>query len=527
MSIELIFLLVYFAAVISIGMAVARRSSKTEEGFLLGGRSLGAPVTALRLQSTSMSGYMFQGAGGLGFQQGYYSMWYALGDLGGGVINLSILGRRMRKLSHMLGSLTSIGYLENRYPSPAVRLVAAPIALFSMFFYVLAQLLAGGQGLSLVTGLDLNLSLVLAIGVILVYTFLGGYLAVAYSGFLQAIIMVLGMLWILVATVKHVGGLTAGHEALGEINENLLTMWGAEGQYLGQWGIIIGAVLLFAIGGMGWPHVTVGHMSMKRSSIARDASLYATGFNLLFIPSAYLIGMMGLLIVPQLDNPEMAIMEIAYSVLPPFAVGLVMAAIMAAIMSTADSLLLQTGTIAAHDLIGRFFKRDMDESTAVKVSRYTILVVALIGLTFALIRPPGVFEIVVFATSVLGSAFAPAYVCAVWWKKANAPGAIASMLAGSVGAIGAELLGLSDSMGLDPMLVGIVLSIIAIIVVSLLTQKSHPLPPEIVEAVEETNRIRRIPANLAVMQDNALSTQCPAIIDEETFQSTSRGKESS
>lgn len=525
MNIELVFLIIYFIVVIGIGIAVSRRSSQSEEGFLLGGRSLGAPVTALRLQSTSMSGYMFQGAGGLGYQQGYFSMWYALGDLGGGVVNLSVLGRRMRKLSHMLGSITSIGYLENRYPSPVVRLVAAPIALFSMFFYVLAQLLAGGQGLSLVTGLDLNFSLVIAIGVILVYTFLGGYLAVAYSGFLQAIIMVLGMVWILVATLNYVGGLTEGHEGLSAINENLLTMWGAEGQYLGQWGIIFGAILVFAVGGMGWPHVTVGHMSMKRSSIARDASLYATGFNLLFIPSAYLIGMMGLLIVPNLDNPEMAIMEIAYTVLPPFAVGLVMAAIMAAIMSTADSLLLQTGTIAAHDIIGRFFKRDMTEKTAVRVSRYTILVVALIGLSFALIRPPGVFEIVVFATSVLGSAFAPAYVCAVWWKKANVPGAVASMLAGAVGAIAAELLGLADSVGLDPMLVGIVLSIIAIVVVSLATQKSHPLPPEIVEAVEETHRVRRIPKSLAIMQDNALSSQRPALAKDQSSQRGSQGGE--
>lgn len=513
MNVELVFLLIYFTGVVVIGVSLARRSSTSRAGYLLGGRSLGAPVTALRLQSTSMSGYMFQGAGGLGYQQGYYSMWYALGDLGSGVVNLSVIGRRMRKLSQMLGSLTSIGYLENRYPSPTIRIVASAIAVFSLFFYVLAQLLAGGQGLSLVTGLDLNVALMIAIGIILIYTFLGGYLAVAYTGFLQAIVMILGMVWILVATVKHVGGLTAGHEALGAINENLLTMWGAEGQYLGQWGIIIGAVLVFAVGGMGWPHVTVGHMSMKRSSIARDASLYATLANLLFIPSAYLIGMMGLLIVPNLSNPEMAIMEIAYAVLPPFAVGLVMAAIMAAIMSTADALLLQTGTIVSHDIIARFFKRGMDERTAVRVSRYTILVIALVGLSFAIIRPPGVFEIVVFSTSVLGSAFAPVYVCAVWWKKANAPGALASMLAGAGGAIAAELLGLSDSIGLDPMLVGLGLSITAIVSVSLLTQKTHPVPPEIAEAVEETGRVRRIPANLAVMQDNALSTQRPVTVD--------------
>lgn len=105
----------------------------------MGGRKLGAGVTALRLQSTSMSGYMFLGAGGLGYSQGYYGMWYALGDIGGGVLNLSIIGRRMRKLSHLLGSITSIGYLEHRYPSKWTRLVAAPIALFCMFFYVLAR----------------------------------------------------------------------------------------------------------------------------------------------------------------------------------------------------------------------------------------------------------------------------------------------------------------------------------------------------------------------------------------------------
>jgi sodium/proline symporter len=99
MSIEIVFILIYFAAVIAIGLAVSRRSSKDRAGYLLGGRSLGAPVTALRMQSTSMSGYMFLGAGGLGYSQGYYGMWFALGDLGGGVLNLSIIGRRMRKLS--------------------------------------------------------------------------------------------------------------------------------------------------------------------------------------------------------------------------------------------------------------------------------------------------------------------------------------------------------------------------------------------------------------------------------------------
>ncbi|GAA4283654.1 sodium/proline symporter [Brevibacterium daeguense] len=515
MTVELFFVLVYFAIVIGIGIAVTKTSSKDREGYLLGGRRLGAPVTALRMQSTSMSGYMFLGAGGLGYSQGYYSMWYALGDLGGGVISLSVIGRRMRKLSHLLGAITSLGYLERRYPSIWTRLVAAPIALICIFLYVLAQLLAGGQGLASVTGMDLNVALIVAVSVILIYTFLGGYLAVAYTGFFQAIIMVIGMLWIVIATLQHVGGLTSGHEQLGALNQNLLTMWGAEGQYFGEWGVIIGALLIFSIGYMGYPHVNVGHMSMRRPSIARKAGLYATGFNLLFIPGAYLVGMMGLLIVPNIDNPELAIFEVAQTVLPSFAVGIVMAAIMAAIMSTADSLLLQAGTIASQDLGGTLL-RNLSEKTAVNISRAVILVLAIVGLIIAIIQPPGVFDIVVFATSVLGAAFVPAYVCAVWWKKANTPGAIASILAGAAGAVAAQLFDTAGSIGLDPMGFGIIASVLAIIVVSLATQKSHPVPPRVLAAVEESMRVAPIPKHLVIGQDERLSTQRPVTADRDS-----------
>lgn len=515
MNIEITFLIVYFLVLLGIGAWVSRISSSDREGYLLGGRRLGPAVTALRLQSTSMSGYMFLGAGGLGYSQGYYSMWYALGDLGGGVLNLSVLGRRMRKLSQLLGSITSIGYLERRYPSVWTRAVAAPIALFCMFFYVLAQLLAGGQGLAMVTGLDLDLALVIAIGVIVGYTLMGGYLAVAYTDFVQAIILVIGMLWILVATLQHVGGLTAGHEALGAVNENLLTMWGAEGEFAGQWGIILGALLVFSIGYMGWPHVNVSHMSMRRPSVARRAGLYATGFNLLFIPGAYLVGMMALLIVPNLEDPEMAIFRVAETVLPAYAVGLVMAAIMAAIMSTADALLLQAGTIASQDLWGRFVQKNMSEKASVRVSRLTILVLAVIGLVLAMARPPGVFDIVVFATSVLGAAFVPAYVCAVWWKSANTAGAISSMLAGTAGAVSAELMGSADALGVDAMVVGILCSTATIVVVSLATRRIAPVPERVRRAVEETSRVGPVPARLALGEDPTLATQRPSVESED------------
>lgn len=507
MKIEIIFLLIYFVAMIAIGVWAMRRSSKGTEGYLLGGRSLGPGVTALRLQSSSMSGYMFLGAGSLGYTQGYFGMWYALGDLGGGILNLSVLGRRMRKLSQILGSITSIEYLEHRYPSKWTRAIAAPIALFCIFFYVLAQFIAGGRGLEMVTGIPYPVALAVAVGVIVLYTFLGGYLAVAYTDFVQAIIMLVGMLWILIATLNAVGGWGAGNQKVADLDSSLLTMWGKDLAFEGQWGIIIGALLIFSIGYMGWPHVVVSHMAMKRPSVARRAGVYSLIFNLLFVPGPYIIGVFALLIVPTLANPEMAVFAVAEAILPGFAVGIVMAAIMAAIMSTADALLLQSGTIASQDIYARFINKNMSDRQSVWVSRIIVLALATVGYLIAAFDPPAVAAIVIFSTTVLGSAFVPAYICAVWWKKANTVGAISSMLAGTIGSVVWELSGMTDTAGIDPMVIGIVASTAAMIIGSLLTQKSHAVPESIQRALDETAKIGPIPASLMLGQDQHLAAQ--------------------
>lgn len=507
LKIEIVFLLVYFLAMVAIGIWAMRRSNKDAEGYLLGGRNIGPSVTALRLQSSSMSGYMFLGAGSLGYTQGYFGMWYALGDLGGGILNLSILGRRMRKLSQVLGSITSIEYLEHRYPSKWTRAIAAPIALFCMFFYVLAQFIAGGRGLEMVSGVPYGAALAVAIGVIVLYTFLGGYLAVAYTDFVQAIIMLVGMVWILIATLKAVGGWAAGNAKVAELDSSLLTMWGKSLQYEGQWGIIIGALLIFSIGYMGWPHVVVSHMAMKRPSVARKAGVYSLIFNLLFIPGPYIIGIFALLLVPTLVNPEMAVFAVAEAVLPAFAVGIVMAAIMAAIMSTADALLLQSGTIASQDIYARFINKNMSDRQSVWVSRIMVLTLAVIGYLIAAFDPPAVAAIVIFSTTVLGSAFVPAYICAVWWKKANTVGAISSMLAGTISSVAWEIGGMTDRVGLDPMVIGIVVSTAAMVIGSLLTQKSHAVPEPIRRALDEAAKVGPIPASLMLGQNHVLAAQ--------------------
>lgn len=506
MNTTVFYLGLYFLIVVSIGVwAVRRGVGKSLEGYLLGGRDVGPAVTALTLQTTSMSGYMFLGAGSLAYTEGYWGLWYAMGDVGGGVVNLSVLGRRMRKLSQILGAVTTIEYLEKRYPSRWVRLVAGSLATFLLFFYVLAQFIAGGKGLALVTGLPYPVALVIAVSVILLYTFLGGYLAVAYTDFLQSIVMLAGVLWILAAALSHVGGLGAANAAIADIDPSLLSAWGRDLAYEGQWGLALGAVLIFSVGYMGWPHVVTRHMAMRRPSTARKAGGYATAWNLMFVPTPYIIGILALLIIPSGTDPELAIFVTAQELLPAFALGLVMGGIMAAIMSTADSILLQTGSIAARDIYHRFINPRMNDRQMVWVSRLIVLAIGAVGYLVAIFEPPAVFAVVVFATAVLGSAFVPSYVAAVWWPKANAAGALCSMVVGAGVTLYWELGNMSEPTGLHSMLVGIVCSSVAMYAGTMLTQSVNPVPAHIREAMHEAGRLGPIPRRMLRGEDTRLA----------------------
>ncbi len=501
-SVVLVFLVLYYAVVVLIGFwAVKRGGAKNLEGFLLGGRNVGPLVTAMTLQSTSMSGYMFLGGGSEGFRAGYWAIWYAVGDIGGGIVNLSVIGRRMRKFSKLMGSLTSIEYLETRYPHAATRAIAGVLSVFLLYFYVLAQFIAGGKGMALVTGLSYPTALSIAVAIIMLYTFLGGYFAVAYTDFFQSIVMLVGMIWITIATFNAVGGWTAANLKLASMDPTWLSIWGKDLAYQGQWGEVLGAVLIFSIGYMGWPHVVTRHMAMKSPSSARMAGLYSTIWNLFFVTAPYILGIMAILVLPNLADPEMAIFTLAGKLLPPAITGIVMAAIMAAIMSTADSILLQVGTIASRDIYQRFFRKNASDKEMVWVSRILILIMGIIGLLVAIYQPPGVFAIVTFTTSVLGSAFLPGYVCAVWWKKANTPGFLASMVGGALIAFLSRTLGWSW----HPMLAGCVASIGLIIVVSLLTQKMSPVPQHILDAMDETAKLGPVPPEMLASADTDLA----------------------
>lgn len=479
----------YLLLLLIIGYLFSKRASRSIDDFLLGGRSIGAAPTAFTMQGTSMSGYMFMGGPALAYQQGWYALWYALGDAGGSIINISVLGKRMRRLSERLGALSPIEYLGKRYESSAVQIIASIISIVFISVYVFAQFIAAGKALTSLTGLPYTAALLIGVGVIITYTVFGGYLAVVWTDFVQAIIMVLGVLGITVAAVSHLGGLAALNDALAEMDPTYLSIWGKDLAYQGQWGVVLGAILIYSIGYMGLPHVVVRHMSMKSPRTARSALLWAAVWNQLFVYAPYILGLCGIVLLPHLSDPEMVIPELAYTFFPGIFAALLLSAVMAAEMSTSDSLLMQAGTILSRDIYQRYIDKKADHRRMVLVSRLLILLVGIVGVVVAAVEPPTVFDLVIFGFGVLGNSFIVPYVASVYSKKANRVGAICSMVLGAATHIVWTQAGLESVTAIHPFIGGLLFSVLGMLIGNLFGKDPSQ---GIQDAVEEAKHGRKI-----------------------------------
>ena len=490
---EYIVLGIYLVGMIGIGVYWSKHTKNSEE-YLLGGRSIGSELTALTLQTTSMSGYMFMGGPAQAYKEGYFTLWYAVGDGGGAIFNVGILGKRMRRLSYYLGCLSPIEYIEKRYPGSATRVIAGAIAIVFVYGYVLAQFLSAGKTMQALLHVPLAAAIIIGAGVIVFYTFAGGYLAVAWTDFVQGIIMVASMVTIFVLAWGQVGGLTGLNLALTELDPTLTGMWGKGNMYQGQWGVVAGAVGVYLIGYMGLPHVVIRHMAMESPKLAKQTVVIATVWNQLFIFVPYIIGLMGILMLPNIDDPEMVVLTMAYELLPGVLAAIVLVAIMSAIMSTADAQLMLMGTMLGRDIYQRYINKEADDKQLMKVSRFCILAAGVISVIIALLRPPGVFSLVVFSFSTLGSSFLPSYVGAVWYKRGNTAGCVASMICGCITSIVWEAAGLASVTGLHTFFIGIMVSIAAYLLGSAI---GKPPTKEIQDLMDRAACKTKIPTGLA------------------------------
>lgn len=486
MRVEIIVLFCYFIGMIAMGLYWNRRA-KSSEDYMLGGRSMGPLVTALTLQTTAMSGFMFMGGPAEAYAMGYFAIFYAVGDAGGGLINISVLGRRMRRLSQLLDCISPIEYLEKRYESVPVKVIACIIAVFGLSCYVLGQFLATGKTLVSLFGFPLEVGLIAGVTVILFYTFVGGYFAVAWTDVIQGFIMIGSLIVIFILMMTEMGWFVGLNEKLAEIDPTLLSVWGKDNMYEGGYGVIAGAVLIYLIGYMGLPHSVNKHMAMASPKAAKTSVVYATIWTQLFCFIPYFLGLGGLIIFTAdpsgliNGDPEMVIPSLASMMFPGVISGIVLTAIMSAIMSTVAALMLLIATIVSIDFYKRWLRPNASDKSVLFVSKASIIIVGIIGVTIAVLNPPGIFSLIVDTFSFMGCAFLPGYVCAVWWKKANATGMIASMiLGGGVVQIWATL-DLAVSTGMHQFFAGIIVSALAMIIGS---QFGKPTSPEMCDLME-------------------------------------------
>jgi sodium/proline symporter len=480
--------LVYLVVLVGVGLAAFRRT-RTFDDYYLAGRNLSPTVAALSAEASSESGWLLLGLPGQAFAQGIGAFWVALGCVCGTFFNWTVLARRLRKITGFFRVITIPGYLEARFSDSGhtLRVVATLLIAVFMTAYVAAQFVASGKALSVTFGLDYDVAVLVGAGVILFYTMMGGFFAVAWTDVIQAMMMVFGLVVLpLVGTIK-LGGPAALWTKLASIAP-------AEAGYLslrvGKDGIALATFLIGMIGiGLGYPgqpHIMVRFMAIKRAALVRKGALIGVVWAVVALYGAVFIGLVARAVLTTAPgDPERVMPMLAMELLPSWLAGVMIAAAMAAMMSTADSQLLVASSSFVQDFYHKTFKREPKPKTLVRLSRIVTLVVGLTAMVIALRQDPEnpvgvVFWLVLYAWGGLASSFGPLLVLSLYWKRVTKAGAIAGMISGStVVIIWKNVPALSGF--LYELVPGFVVSLIVIVVVSLLTK-----PPEEPAGVEAT-----------------------------------------
>jgi sodium/proline symporter len=447
---------IYFALLLAIGLYSARISSKDQAGFLLGGRKLKAIVVGLSAVVSGRSAWLLLSVSGLAFVYGIATIWFAVGYTIAEFIMFLTMARKLRRETENQGDITLPDYLSSRFrgKSSLIRLLSASIIIIFMVTYVGAQIKAGGKALEAGFHLAEWQGVLITGIVILVYTAVGGFLAVSLTDVLQAFMMLLSLVGLPIVAFLAAGGWGPVTEAL---DANMLDF-----TFL-PLGVFLGAVGI-GLGSTGSPHILVRFMSIEDEKKLVAAGFLGLFWNLVMACGAVAIGVIGKATVPLQNLPgadrEM-IFPVVATVLPPFFFGLVIASVFAAIMSTADSQLLVATSAVARDIYEKTIRKgkSVNERIMVMLNRTMVVILSLIGIGIALFASSYVNFLVLLAWTGLGCTFGPIVILSLYWQKTTSAGAITGLLAGTV---------ITFIWGLTPRLKAIIHEVVVVFFVTLL-----------------------------------------------------------
>ncbi|MCE0495117.1 sodium/proline symporter PutP [Vibrio salinus] len=463
--------IVYLIMMLSIGVYAYLRT-KNSTDYFLGGRTLGPWPAALSAGASDMSGWLLLGLPGYAYAAGLESLWLAAGLLIGNWINWLIASKRLRTYSITTDAITIPEFLSRRFndKSKVIQTISAFFILLFFLFYTSSGLVAGGKLFETVFGLDYKYAVIIGTACVVSYTLFGGFLAVAWTDLVQGLLMSAALVIVPIAVMQ--GGFGELGDNLNNINPELLTIWnGIDGKPLSAIAII--SLAAWGLGYFGQPHILARFQATRSNADLSTARRIAIGWTLLSMFGAVMIGLVGLVYVSghptvELADGEKIFMLLVNAVFHPVVAGILLAAILAAIMSTADSQLLVCSSALAEDFYKQVINKNATSNQIVQVGRIGVLAISLIALFLALTPDSSVLGLVSYAWAGFGAAFGPALVISLYWSRMNRNGALAGIIVGGLTVVIWKQLsgGIFDLYEIVP---GIVFSVIAIIVVSLVS----------------------------------------------------------
>ncbi len=461
----------YLAVMLAIGYWAYQRTINSSDYFL-GGRTLGPWPAALSAGASDMSGWLLLGLPGYAYAAGIESFWLAGGLLAGTWANWLVSAKRLRTYSITTDALTIPEFLSRRFndSSKMIQIISAFFILLFFLFYTSSGLVAGGKLFETVFGLDYSIALVIGTVCIVSYTLFGGFLAVSWTDLVQGLLMAAALLIVPIASMQ--GDFTQLSTDLSAVNPELLTLWNdSKGEPLSAIAII--SLLAWGLGYFGQPHILARFKASRTNrelTAARRIAVVWTGISMF---GAILVGLVGLLYVTEhpnihLSDGEKIFMLLVNAVFHPVIAGILLAAILAAIMSTADSQLLVSSSALAEDFYKQLVKKEASSEDIVKVGRYGVIALSVVACLLAVNPDSSVLGLVSYAWAGFGAAFGPAMVLSLYWSRMNRYGALAGILVGGTTIVIWKQLsgGWFDVYEIVP---GIIFSTLAILLVSVLT----------------------------------------------------------
>ncbi len=445
-NMEILAFVLYFVVVLAIGIYFFVASKgKGEKEYFLGGRSMGPWVTALSSQASDMSAWLLMGLPGSILAFGFGQAWIGIGLALGTALNWIFVAKRLRRFSAAANdSITVPQYLSNRFAtkSPVLQIVSAIIFLVFFTIYVASSFVAGTSVFTTVfEGLSEKTAMLIFAAIILVYTFLGGFKAVCWTDFFQGMLMLIALVTVPIVAYLFVDmdkGALANVFSYTDANGEIVECAFTSNFFSADWKEIISG-LAWGLGYFGMPHILVRFMSIKDAKMIKRSSIIAIIWVVLALVAVIIMAYFGRMMVGgellTQGKQSLVFIVLARKLFPAFIAGLLLAAIIAASMSTADSQLLVASSSFTSDIYKPVIRKNASENEVLWVGRLIVLIVAIVAYFIASSKGSGaqaIMNMVENAWAGFGSAFGPVIVLSLFWKRFTYKGAIAGVISGAV-----------------------------------------------------------------------------------------------